>query len=185
MKTSIKHISSLVIALTALLVLVPGYASAADQVDRHTERLSSDVTLFQIHFPLTAMKNDIYVPALLKRDVPNGARDGVIGYSFHKQSAGAAATKDGMAVGIVLAENAERVGDAYRIKAGTNAWFDVIVLATASEKEGGLYRLRIDEIPFFIDRDGTRDPQHLNPTELAGLRTSYREINFTRPREED
>lgn len=146
-----------------------------DTVDRDSfSRPELGIGVFELTFPVGGWSKDLYIPVVGEQNLPYGSRIRKFGYTFERSGT----TTDTATGTALILSNAEMVDGFYRIPAGTTAWLTVLAIASADEKDGDLYRMRVTELPFFLGDD--RLPGHFTNGEMKYLTTNSEPLHYTR-----
>jgi hypothetical protein len=164
-------------AAAATITLRTGMVDAINSIARTGEDAevrrtgALPVAIYRLDFSITAHEMDLAMPFAVTR----GASDAQ-GLEFLIESRGGTTTESGVALGVLIADNAARSGSAYVIKAGTTERFSLLALFADQPDSSREDRLRVSGMTLAVPKLTAE----LNPSELSDLHTGYVELIETR-----
>jgi hypothetical protein len=169
-----KHYISGAIVAIALFALAPN-AQAYFTTNQIASVINKNAAVFAIQYEFGLEKNDIYMPIAVERGLTSQNDEKKVGYTLRNDEK---ILESGTAAGLVLS-SAPIVDGMYKIAKGTVEKMTLfVVLITPEDAREMDYRLQVDALPYYVDRDEEQlQKLQLNPSELQYYATKEVELN--------
>ena len=152
--------------------LCPSLTLAYEATKQRAYQLNDKTALFVIEYAFGTIKNDFYLPLIPQSELTHTDLTNRLGYVILKDGKILPQAK----VNTVILSPAPVVGDMYKIGAGQQATFTLVVsLETHPDERDAEYALQVTSLPYYVGAD--RQRRITNTTLLQNYRTPGVDLN--------